>query len=397
MNVRLLAGALGCAALAALGCQPAPPASGSSSNTTVNGLTAQPTSVSTQRRDIVGADFFSGNVFVPPYAESSVVASYAAPVENVMVTIGQRVGKGASLVTLSLPSQQGALEQAKLTLQSAQAAYKDAMAKYGGPLRDAQAQLAQARSSLKDAQNKAAVDPSTDVSAATNSYQDAQDAVIQARADLNSNAQPYLQQLEAAQQAYADAKAGAKMATIRAPISGTVVALNASPGQQASQDPGKPVASIVDLDDLQVRAFIKPDQLEDAKAGKKVKLTFARIPGESFDGEVESLNTYPLPQAQPNSPQLGWEAVISIRNDHGLVKPGTGPATCAIYTGRAANALVVPVPAVAQDTTGRKVVHELMNGAWQARVVETGLSDGKDVQITSGLSDGDVVQVPYQP
>src|SRR5207244_1256168 len=97
-----------------------------------------------------------------------------------------------------------------------------------------------------DQPDQAAPPPSNnDVAAAQNAYD-------QAVADRDSALVPFASHRDAVRDAYQQVKSGAKMSQLRAPISGTVLALNAQPGQEVGADPKIPVATIVDLTKLQV-------------------------------------------------------------------------------------------------------------------------------------------------
>jgi hypothetical protein len=69
-------------------------------------------------------------------------------------------------------------------------------------------------------------------------------------------------------------------------------------------------------------------------------------------------------------------------------------ATLEVVTARAANALVLPVEAVAGLHGQGKVDVLKAGGARETRDVVLGLTDGKVVQIKSGLSAGETVAVP---
>ena len=70
------------------------------------------------------------------------------------------------------------------------------------------------------------------------------------------------------------------------------------------------------------------------------------------------------------------------------------PAIVAVTTGNVANALVLPVEAVAGLTARGTVTLDVGGGRTENRDVTLGITDGSVVEIQHGLSDGDRVMIP---
>lgn len=150
-----------------------------------------------------------------------------------------------------------------------------------------------------------------------------------------------------------------------------------------------PVATIVDLDVLQVQALMSPEQAAQVKAGMPAEVAVKEFPGQRFEGRVSAITT------EPGRLLLGgprYVALADFQNRHGLVKPGMKPALL-VKIGEAKNVPAVPANAVEKDRTGRPVVKVLRQGQWQSVVVEIRLSDGRFTEIRSGLQEGETVQV----
>jgi RND family efflux transporter MFP subunit len=235
--------------------------------------------------------------------------------------------------------------------------------------------------------------PSADQTAAQNA---AAQALAQAQADRDAWLIPYQQQLEAARDFYRQVQSGAKLALIRAPIKGTVMALNAQPGKEVGVDAKVPVATIVNLDALKVQAKLSPDQVGVAKPGTPVLITFKDIPNKQFEGRVERITTQVVSKLAGLRKEEQYIALIDFKNDSGLAKPGMKPVV-ALKTGEVKNALAVPNEAIGTDPSGRPIVKALRNGKWQPVVVATGISDGQYTEIKDGLQPGETVQVVPNP
>ncbi len=96
--------------------------------------------------------------------------------------------------------------------------------------------------------------------------------------------------------------------------------------------------------------------------------------------------------AQPQSDPTGMRLVCTAPSDVRLINGAT--VTVNVVTDRAANALVLPVEAVA-GTQGRGKVDVVKpDGTRQTRDVVLGLTDGKVIEIRSGLTGDETVAVP---
>lgn len=361
----------------------------------------RPVVATVTRRDIAGAVLLEGKVIVPPTAQADVIAPYRAPVAKVYSSVGDHVRKGAVLVELSYPSAQAAYDQARASVKSAEQSLANARREYAGLTTSAQKRLDEARAAERaarsgpragttDTEGEAAVsvrEPAADLAQAIASRKEAEEALTQARVTLTANLAPYQQQLEAARTALNEAQSGRKVAMVRAPISGTVTALNAQPGKVIGDD-RTPVATIIDLSALQVLAQAKPEQAATLRKGMPVTLAIQELPGQSFTGEVRSLTT------ETGGPLQGerYLTLIDFKNDQGQIKPGMAAET-KVKTGQAHSALVVPNDAVDHDRSGRAVVRVLRGSQAQTQLVEVGLSDGQYTEIKSGLKEGESVEV----
>ncbi len=346
------------------------------------------------RRTVTAYTTLDGEAAAPAAAEASILPPYRAPVDKVLVTIGQNVKEGDVLMQLSAPSSVAYYQNARVRVQQARQSLARAQARYGAQLRAARRDLEQARAqeravraSLKAAQSGAAVTVTgADLDDAIARRQAAEQAVIDAEAVMETALVPYQRYLANAQQELLDAQAGVKAASIRTPITGTVLSIDAKPGDEVDPDNKKPVARVVNLDALQVYAAVDDRHIRHLKPGSPATISFSDVPGESFSGSLR--NIY--------SKQAGFlrgvehTAVFDFTNREGMAKPGM-KALVRVKVGEARDALVVPSSAVTEEG-GNKIVKLKEGGRWRSRVVETGISDGKYTVIRSGLKEGDVVK-----
>lgn len=360
---------------------------GSDSTATTEGRAQKmsPYSAKAEERDIVGFENLNAELIVPPASMAEIRPPYQAPVKQVMVTVGKRVDRGDVLMELDLPDAEAMHEQARAAVLQAEQAYASAQSSLRGPLRDAQRQLDAARATER------ALRMQTDTFSledATQNRKAMEAEVLRLQSEYQSAIAPYAQQLEDARAAERSTRSGAKQASVRAPISGTVVALEVRPGDPIGEDRNEKIATIVDLDDLKLRAKVPSNATDDIEKGEEVAIAFSDLPDERFTGYVRGIRTLPKPNGVNEV-----EAEIELRNRQGLVKPGMNPSRVAIETERANDVVAVPGQAIDRDETGRPIVRVLVNGAWKARIVETGVSDGEWTEIKKGVSKGETVQV----
>jgi multidrug efflux pump subunit AcrA (membrane-fusion protein) len=354
------------------------------------------------RRDITVTLPLEGEVVAPPSARADIMAPYRAPVARVFASVGDRVSKGDVLVELSYPSAQAGYAQARQELQAARQAHQSARQQYDDALTEARKRLEQARATERQARQAASTttsaaagaeppaapaEPAVSLSQATQARIDAEQAVLQAEADLEAALTPYQQRLEAAEAAFQAAQSGRKMAQIKSPIYGTVLALNARPGQEIGADAKTPVAVVVDLGDLQVHA---PADANETAVHPDAPVTFTldKLPGQQFEGQVERVTSQPAKALQGDR----HLAIIEFENKEGLAKPEM-KAHVEVIVSKTHDALAVPSDAVDRDASGRPTVQVLRNGRWQKVVVQPGLSDGQYTAIRSGLEANETIRV----
>ncbi len=359
---------------------------GSTSNAAPQRLA--PVEVKVAQRDIVGFKLLQASLYMPPEDMATVTASYSAPVERVAVKPGQYVRRGQLLVQLAAPDVQSNLQTAKETLQAAQAAYSDAVAKYGQTVRQDNEQLKQAQDAERQARQQAQTGgDATALQPAEDARKQAEEALIQARADEKTNLLPYKQQLDQATAALTAAHSSAHQSVIAAPISGAVLLLNVQPGQQVGTTANQPIGTIADLDALQIKADLTDDQLTTIQVGTTVEIVFRDVQGQIFHGRVSKIRAAPA----ANGTTL-HEATIEFKNADHLVKPGAIIDRVGVRIGEAKGVLAAPVSAIHKDPSGRLFLNKLVNGQWVPTFVTVGLSDGQYTEIKSGIGEGDTVQ-----
>jgi len=355
------------------------------------------------QRDIDGQVVTLGTITAPATAQGAIYAPFQGPVQKVDHNLGSYVTRGEPVVELSQPDADTALQQAKENLKLAETAYANAKKQYDEPVRAAKNNLSAAQAATSQTSQTTTTDNPTGNSSAVTvtrastqttgpDVNDLRAALADAIANRDSALVTYQQQLNSAREAYQEAKAGKTQTIAKAPINGTITELNAQPGQTVGADARVPIARVVDLSAIQVTTALDQISAPTVKKDMPVKLTFKELPGKEFEGKVTSVSPK-IVQNKDGSKSTTYYAVIDFKNTKGQVWPNMTP-TIQIATGSAKQATVVPIETIQQDSTGRSLVKVERANKWIDVPVETGLTDGKFVQVKSGIQPNEVIGIP---
>ena len=169
---------------------------------------------------------------------------------------------------------------------------------------------------------------------------------------------------------------------LRAPVDGVVSEIAVREGQTATM--GMPLFRINGTDTLWLEAAIPQAGLGGIVAGTPVEATVSGVPGEMFEGRVETL----LPQLDAGS--RTQRARIVIENPDGSLVPGMF-AEVALKPVDGAEHPLVPSEALIATGTQTRVIVLDDNDRFVPVAVRTGRSGGGVTEILSGLEGGERV------
>jgi len=119
------------------------------------------------------------------------------------------------------------------------------------------------------------------------------------------------------------------------------------------------------------------------RVGQSVRLSVDAYPNESFDAKIRFVS----PSLRADQRALTVEAIAA--NTDGRLKPGLF-ATASIQQPQSASALLVPMKAV-ETVSGTSRVYVVKDGSVEERIVTLGERVGDQVELTSGVSKGEMV------
>lgn len=345
-------------------------------------------------------------VTVEPIEQANVSAKASGRVASIPVQLGTYVKKGQVLIRLDAEDASNAVRQAEAAVASAQASLRST--KSGSRSQ----QIAMAKSQVTQAQvaydiaakNYERMKGLYDQNLISKSqYEQAYLQREQAKAGLDAAKETLslttegatADQIAMAEAGLRQAEAGLAAArtqlantVITAPCSGYITMLNIHPGEMAS--PGVPIVGIAELSKVYAVANVGQSVIALLKNKSTIPMEF-EINGESIklSGHVDQM------ALSSNATTKTYTVKMLLDNSDQRLKGGmVGKAWFTLRTSPEGS-LVVPADAVLKED-GENIVYLAQGSKAVAKQVSIGLSDGKMMEITSGLKAGDNLIVSGQ-
>jgi HlyD family secretion protein len=254
-------------------------------------------------------------------------------------------------------STEDGLRNAQLDLEEAQADYSLAVAGIGeSEVKNAQEKLLAARVALESEPLQ---------------LEQLEDALEQARLQLKS------------------AQRALEETVLTAPVDGTVTSLDLEIGEMVNA--GEPVAVLSDLTVLEVEVNLDETDVARVAVGQEALVSVDAFPDAELSGEV----TYVAPVAQIESGVVLYPVTVRLSPTDIPVRAGM-TADAEIVSASRDGALIVPLRAV--HTEGDQAyVYRLVGDQTERVEVSLGIVTDTEVEITGGLTEGDVVSVVAAP
>ncbi|MBQ8158790.1 MAG: efflux RND transporter periplasmic adaptor subunit [Prevotella sp.] len=203
--------------------------------------------------------------------------------------------------------------------------------------------------------------------------------------------------------------ASASSTLIRSTISGVILDVPVKVGNSVINsntfNDGTTIATVANMNDLIFRGNIDETEVGQLSIGVPLKITIGALQGVNFEASLE----YISPKATQNNGANQFEIKAAVRlntlKNSGDSTRAAKPAS--IRSGYSANAeiilaeakQVVSVPESAIEFVGDStfvnvLVDSVDKKTYERRYVETGLSDGVNIEIKKGLQSGDRVRGP---
>jgi len=342
-------------------------------------------------------------------AEVRVGARISGKVERLLANIGDTVARGQVVAELEKADLEAvvAQRQAELNLAEAKLAAVESLLpqeieKARLDLEENQATLTLAEKTLARTRHlhvqKVATDE--DLDQAEERHMVASSRVASGRKALELAETRYAEDLrqakaevERARSALKNAQVQLSYATITAPIQGVIASVSTEEGETVAAGMQAPTfVTIIDLERLQVDAYVDEVDIGKVKIGQRAVFTVDAFPGTDFEGTVSAI--YPKAVIQDNV--VNYDVVVDVETPyHGRLRPEM-TASVTIFLDRRQDVLAVPSKAV-QREQGRTIAYVLEGGQPEPREIKVGWRDGRWIEIVSGLEAGDAVLVEPPP
>ncbi|MGH9357935.1 MAG: efflux RND transporter periplasmic adaptor subunit, partial [Terriglobia bacterium] len=189
-------------------------------------------------------------------------------------------------------------------------------------------------------------------------------------------------QLTSAQGAYLAAKAQLSYSEIRSPIDGVVASRPLYVGEMASTS--SPLFIVMNASKVIVRLYLPPNEAALLRPGDSAVVSLG-----SEQVKVDGKVTIVSPALDPNSTTV--QVWVEAPNPHNELKPGAS-ANVSMIAETSPHSLVVPASAIINTPDqGPTVMLVGSDSRAHQTPVKTGIQEGDEIQILSGIHAGDTV------
>lgn len=311
-------------------------------------------------------------------------------IQNLNVQIGDTVKKGDTLFVANSDTITEALSTAKNNVEKQQSAINTANTQRTNRITEAQNTVKSAENQLNAANKELAEHDTEQAKGKVNSAKENLEKQKLALENAKNTSTADTTQLTNAQEQYNRALETYNKMTIKAPISGVVVAKNFTTGDDVQS--GKAVLTIIDPNSIKVKVSV--DELDIAKVnkGQTAQVKFDAISDTTFDGTVEDIAQL----GTSNNNVTTYDVTLGVANPTGIKVGMNANITISIESKK--DALVIPIEALTEEDSKKYVTivnqgsgEEYKDGtdtSGQKVEVKTGMENESYVEITEGVEEG---------
>lgn len=305
----------------------------------------------------------------------TVGAQVSGKIETLYVTVGQVVKKGDLIAEIDSTTQQNEVDINKAKLNSYEA------------------QLAAAKVSLKIAEKKYKRTQALrkQNAASAEDLEDAEDAYETAKSkvtELDST-------IKETEISLSTAETNLGYTKITAPLDGTIVSVPVKQGQTINAAMDTPtIVQIADLSQMEILIEISEGDISNIKPG--VKVTYSILGDlnniyettlKSIDPGLTLLTNNEYTEVVGSDEAIYYYGRLVVPNDRGVLRIGMTTQNV-IYEDSTEDVLTVPATTIKNEGQGKFVEILTKNGV-EKRSVVTGVSDGLNIEVKSGVKEGE--------
>jgi RND family efflux transporter MFP subunit len=194
---------------------------------------------------------------------------------------------------------------------------------------------------------------------------------------------------EAFQSNVQQAESQLQKSSVRAPFSGIIDNVIKDQGTVVSPGPGSEIFRIVNLSDMYITVDVPETYIGSISVGSKASVFFPVL-GDTITTKIRQSGNFINPSNR------SFSVEIPVPNKEGKIKPNlTARVSINDYSNTAA--LLIPQSVISENAEGEQYVYIAENPSKEnvrtakKRIVSTGKTQGRFVEILSGLSDGEFI------
>ena len=177
--------------------------------------------------------------------------------------------------------------------------------------------------------------------------------------------------------------------TIYSDYDGTIMSVGYEAGDDLSA--GTSIVTFADTDAVTMTVSVSEEDISEIAIGDEVMIELNAYEDQTFSGEVESIDT----SVSSGSSTVSYNVTVKINGDvDGIYTDMTGNVT--FIEKQVADVVYVSNKAIINEGTASYVKVKDSDGTIEKKEVTTGFSDGVNVEITEGLSEGETVLIESQ-
>jgi len=181
---------------------------------------------------------------------------------------------------------------------------------------------------------------------------------------------------------------------IRSTITGLILDIPVKVGNSVIQantlNDGTTVATVANMNDLIFEGQIDETEVGSLYEGMPLTITIGALRDYTFDANLEYISPKAVESNGAN--QFKVKAAVKVDSEH-TIRSGYS-ANAQIELEKRDNVLSVPESALEFEGEDAYVYTKAQDGTYQKTKISTGLSDGVNIEVKEGLSEGDTVRGP---
>ncbi len=174
---------------------------------------------------------------------------------------------------------------------------------------------------------------------------------------------------------------------ISAEDNGVITGVYVAEGDYLTQN--MDMISLNNYDEVTITVSVEEDDLEAAALGKKANVTLAAFEDKIFTGTVTEIGDAEI---DSSTNKTMYSVTVTVDNT-GMLLYQDMTAEVTFVTDEVSEVLYIPVRAVSEEENVKYVKVKNEDGTISTREITTGFSDGINIEIKEGLSEGETVLI----